>query len=667
MDSRARGVHPARPGWEEMEESLVQEKGASWGQVQVEREVLEVSPEKEAPVYLDPPTPCTARTAFSQMRTRRTPDATRRFDNLRTRPDGAHLKEEDMKHIIITLCALGALTACGPDVPPAGTPDMSDQTPQSDMSDMPDETPDETSDVPDACVGETECPDNVCGTFVNACGEELTCEPCLCEGATPTVETCGPCNLGRPTCTPDGSFSCTLPEVPGLTEEICDTGVLYVSSAPVEGERDGSRDRPFDSPAAAGKEAEVRGARLVVISGDETYTELLEVRSGVSVLGGFDAAFRHDPQLRPTFAPDTTSGDQIGLFATNVTAPTLVSGVLVQAPAATDSGASSMGMLAVDAPALILEDVVIRAGTGAPGTNGTNGEPGASGEPGGDAAVAFCDGIQPFLGAGGENAACPMSRGGGGGRGLAGQQDATAGATSPAGTQGGLAGTPNSPNGRDGLPGSLNALPGASGPGGKSGGAWMGDRFVSQGAGVSGLRGLDGPGGGGGGGSHSNSWETFTCRGSAGGGGGAGGCGGGAGTGGGAGGASIGALLVRSPLTMTRARIIAELGGRGGAGGQGALGGQGASGGQGNSLKSNGGIVRGADHAGGDGGRGADGLAGGHGGGGAGGPSVSLWCERSAPTLSDDVELDQPGIASGGTSPGNPGEDGLSARSFLCP
>jgi hypothetical protein len=108
-------------------------------------------------------------------------------------------------------------------------------------------------------------------------------------------------------------------------------------------------------------------------------------------------------------------------------------------------------------------------------------------------------------------------------------------------------------------------------------------------------------------------------------------------------------------VTIIGNTIVAGPGGKGGSGGAGSAGGLGGAAGLGGSGYSGGG-------AGGSGGNGGDAAPSGAGGGGGGGPSIGIAVFNGiAPTLFGNVISVAP-PALGGSSPGNPGKPGLSAK-----
>jgi hypothetical protein len=588
--------------------------------------------------------------------------------------------------------------------------------------------------APAAACGKVACEgagcELVCTPTAASCdGRVYACGGAVCAGVTaycdpsPTVQNgkvvyanacvgpptsgCGTCGLGRRTCD-TGADRFTCQDVPspvnaGASVE-CDSTAsastfLYVDTQYQGGGSDGSRARPFTTYEAARDAAVTRNARAVVIAGSPVITTPLVVASGVSVYGGYGPAPRFEPQpaQRPVWdvppLPANLANNQlVAARAQNITLRTVLSHLEVRAGSVAGlqlngHGASSIALLALSAPQLVLDDVNLVAGAAGAGAAGQ--APAATG-------AAHHGGVASGRAQGAVGSACaaatpacnvsPVPTNQSGATcGLGGQADASsgiyrasagnAGTPNPTGTgsvPGGAAGAiaignncPPSPTPTVGIAGS----PGLTGAAGGQGAAGQRGNVSAQGvwtpvpatSGTAGGRGTWGGGGGAGGGDN----NTESCGGGQihpggpGGGGGGPGCGGDFGRAGGAGGASIALAAVSSTGLQVRGGTFTT--GAAGAGGAGSAGAAGGSGGNGETrttalCPANPNLNRG--RCGGAGGRGGNGGGGGAGGGGAGGDSVGVLCvgttalTREALTLSPGAA----GAAGGGPVPGQAGQ-----------
>ncbi len=460
----------------------------------------------------------------------------------------------------------------------------------------------------------------------------------------------------------------------------------------------GTRARPFGTVAEAMVAFDPARHRTILVAAG-TYPETLRLRGGVEVHGGYASDFgRRDVAALPT-ALSPPSGP--ALVAERLGAPARVAGLSLVAPDVGErarpgeDGRASVAVRVDDAPGLVLQNVVIRAGAGADGGAGAAGGDGAAGAGGGlglgsaECSSASCFGERQPGGSGGRNASCAAANGTPGADSIGGQSPQPY--TLPLGRNGRGGSNATYSNGSDpsfaqfckydcSVPASLDggsARPGEAGQGGTGGrgcgrpegqvgpGGWSPlDRAT---AGTAGRDGQGGGGGGAGGGVRNANGPGCTVGqrvgdlGATGGGGGGGGCGGSAGGGGGHGGASIGILVIRGPPPRLVGSVV-ELGrgGRGGAGGPGGRGGTAGPGG----LGGRSGPPAWCAGNGGRGGRGGDGGGGGGGGGGCGGPSfgVAGGLGGFAPEATVFLGLGQGGGGgSGGRSPvgadGGPGAD----------
>ncbi len=430
----------------------------------------------------------------------------------------------------------------------------------------------------------------------------------------------------------------------------------------------------------AGVTAAAAQGKDVYVSGG-TYTGSLTLANGVSIYGGYDVNANWARSGTPVVIVRETSpsgGNLIAAAGLNLTSPTVLDRLTIQAATTTSPGVSVYGLWCSNCVGLTVKNSSVEAGSAGNGSAGATGATGATGANGANGAAGCIDGA--CGGAGGSGASGVLceagtsnvsGRGGNGGAGTWGNTGnagafGTAG-SGPLGTGGGGGGSAGSGGAWDdpGLPGSSGGVGGnagtaASGSGG-SGGAFVSGFWQGNG-GAGGTRANNGGGGGGGGaGGGQDAWyiiSTLVGTGNGGGGGGSGGCGGAGGGGGGAGGGSFGVALVSSSgATLTNTTVRAGNGGAGGAGGGGGNGGLGGN--PGNGAPSGGEVG-----SGGNGGRGGDGGRGGHGGGGAGGPSYALYKSPNTQTITlTGTTLIAGSGGSGGTSSGSAGSAGASGQS----
>ena len=450
----------------------------------------------------------------------------------------------------------------------------------------------------------------------------------------------------------------------------------------------------LDRAAESLGEGEAR-PHVFVASGD--YTEVLELRDGVLLHGGYRRDFLAlDPsgfRVEVRAPADATSAGGAALVAEGIgSQTTVVEWITLRGRDALAPSSATFGAVLVDpGRQLVVRDTEILAGTPGGGMNGTPGTVGTSAPAAGAAGAAprgaaedaghvctrgaantvaggagsanRCDGVDVSGGTGG-SPACPTfasfqpagdrGRGGGAGSGGNGGQDSQGPITGP--------GCPGSPlccgladftvptdfqgpqaggNGDDGLLGN----PGRSCA--DALGSFMGDAWVPATAsmGTGGRPGAGGGGGGGGGGTVMD-WTRSLCEvddglGGGGGGGGAGGCGGQPGSPGTSGGPSV-AVLVRytgAPAvpTLEDLRLRPADGGRGGDGGAGGDGGRGGSGGLGGELprEARSTPTLAGPFPGGRGGQGGSGGSGGGAGAGCGGGSIGIWVTGASPSVGD--------------------------------
>lgn len=420
-------------------------------------------------------------------------------------------------------------------------------------------------------------------------------------------------------------------------------GVFVSTTGSVDAE--GTRGRPVSTIAKGIAMAKATGKRVYVCAG--TYREAIVVEDGIPMVGGLDCS---TPEWAIGNGRSRVESPTIpALSATKITAPTRIERFDVIAPDAVEPSASSIGFVALDAPALTIAKSRIEAGNAMKGTDGAaaiqltqggnvdggNGMPSTSYcVPGG-----LCGQVKvPRPGAAGGTSRClgapghdgaPGGAGGSGGLWIYSEVNFTYawriyGDVNANAPKGGAAGSGAPTNGTDGASAS-------------TWGSFGLDGFVPA-SGTKGTDGAPGRGGAGGGGQGPTSPpgagnENLVYHGIAGAGGGAGGCPGLAGEPGTGGGASIGARLTKSPVTFEEVEIVAKNGGDGGAG---AFPSSPTPGGSAGSA-----ILGGAYSPASDG---TPGGQGGVSGSGAGGPTVGIVHTGGAPKLvATTTKLGKPG------------------------
>lgn len=306
------------------------------------------------------------------------------------------------------------------------------------------------------------------------------------------------------------------------------TGV-FVSSSLGRDDGSGVIDRPYRTLKAAIARSRQLGEPVVACA--ERYTESLEIVSGVSVIGNFDCTTPN--WLQGTKRAVLESPTSPALTVTNVSATTRLEGFEVRAPdfgesAPREDAVSSIALLARDSASFEVVNVLLHAGTGAPGSAGTAGEANAelstkTAGIAGDAQAAGpcayvpnCNAVTKVVGPGAGKSICKVGASGGpGGAGgdgkfyvnCAGRVDAT---RQPCGLP--LVADANTAAGGLGYCASLNAgaltrigygtngAAGVDGPDGANGKWTLTAAGVAPGHGKAGSDGSPGQGGGGGGG-----------------------------------------------------------------------------------------------------------------------------------------------------------------------
>ncbi|MBK9034922.1 MAG: hypothetical protein IPL61_27275 [Myxococcales bacterium] len=372
------------------------------------------------------------------------------------------------------------------------------------------------------------------------------------------------------------------------------------------------------------------------------------VPAGVRLYGGLACGtWIYDPQQATVIS---AIPDVIPLRLGSGAATTVLSDLYVQAASASDSGGSSIAIVADGATASLRRVLIVTGdarpgdpgdppvGQGTAGTRGNNGAGGCTGIsiPGGPAVTLTCS--------------TGASTGGKGGDGAYYGYDGDNGTPGPANFGLGMhMSTSGCLNGRVGAVGDV----GGTGMPGMGKGAIRANGYTGVAGDVGGV-GTHGQGGGGGGGSSSfgNCPAGSVLGGGSGGAGGTGGCGGSGGTGGQPGGASIGIISLDASLIFAEVTIRTGTGGAGGPGGDGQAGGPGGDPGTAGSFPYN--------ACGG--GRGGVGGVGGIGGGGTGGHSIGIAYTGVAPASAMVTFMLGTAGAGGGTGPAA-GEPGIATNS----
>lgn len=412
-----------------------------------------------------------------------------------------------------------------------------------------------------------------------------------------------------------------------------DSAGFFVSAAIGHDDSAGTKAAPFKTIGKA--LAAAAGLRLDVFVARGVYQEgaALDVKSGVSLLGGYDETtwtrdrVKHVTEIR-------ASAPSVAIECVHAESLT-IDGFTIRGADQTTSGVSSVCIVvAGTSKEVVISNNVLIAGRGADGDDGQSVNLGSGAGNGGPGAP---PGICPRLGGPGGTSTAGWAGGAGG---AGGNFDGSAGAAALGSDAtyggGGAGGTALSPEGKNGKPGRAGTN-GAHGQAGASLGTFRVAYVPSDG--TDGMGGSPGRGGGGGGGAFGNG---VSC-GAGGGGGGGGGRGGAAGTKG-RGGAGSFAIFVngRCTVQILNNTITTGDGGDGGDSGLGSSGSSG-SGGEGGELT--------LFASGGDGGAGGPGGNGGHGGPGGGGPSIAIVVAASSDEtvrLGNTITLGAPGA--GGTT-----------------
>jgi hypothetical protein len=152
------------------------------------------------------------------------------------------------------------------------------------------------------------------------------------------------------------------------TSEINETfGIFVAPRGTATG--DGSREHPLDTIQAGIERGKLAGKRVYVCSG--TYREALVLADSISIIGGADCS---GPTWKLGNAKSRIeSPTSPAVVAKGLVSPTRLEGLDIVAPNAAEPSASSIGLQAVRAPALVIAGSKITAGDGANGTDGAEG------------------------------------------------------------------------------------------------------------------------------------------------------------------------------------------------------------------------------------------------------------------------------------------------------
>lgn len=408
---------------------------------------------------------------------------------------------------------------------------------------------------------------------------------------------------------------------------VSDVDTLYVSTTTGSDRNPGTAAQPL---ATLTRALAIRGPcpQVVLLVANGTYAEIVELRSDLTLRGGFDpVTWQHADGDRSTIWSGAVATKGVGMHDTEVSDITFMLGQ----PVGISASAITVTLDACDS-SVRFDRCQFVGGQGEGGSAGPNGRQGidgvngvsAAGETPGELPTDPFHQPEPFGGDGGWGASVSVAATAGG-HGLAacvagaGGGSASTSVCSAAPTDGGagIAGA----DGADGF-----SRPPVTISGSFSGLAWI---AASGAAGVSGCNGAGGGGGGGGGSSCLN-------HGGAGGSGAGGAFAGGGGGGGGGGGASIAVLLRNSSPVFDHCEFVGGIGADGRAGGSGGKGAAGGVGGNPSILASSGG-------KGGNGGRSGGGTA------GQGGPGGPSWCIVKLGTSSPTLSSSSLTVGTGGT------------------
>ena len=379
---------------------------------------------------------------------------------------------------------------------------------------------------PDGCGGTYDCGEareeaevcaEACGSQPDGCGGTIECEPCACEDGQPVQPTCGPCNLGTASCDEQDNLLCQLPPVPDIETLNCELDVIYVSNTYTGTSRLGTKAAPFKTIVDGLSAGVSNTARLVVATNTERYEEdsALVIGSGTSFIGGYSADWQYTPETKTEVTVAPGSEDTVGISATSISLPTAVANVDLETSPSANNG-NNYGIYANTANRLIIDNVVIVAGKGGGGEDGTQGggialpgKDGAEGLPGqtkpNELFAAYdCPTSADLITGTPTSFKCIESYtlGGKGGSGGCTNTPPTTGSKSNANVDGGYTGKQTTPNGGHGTTASpwSKSHRGQEGSRGLRGGQIVEGKWIATGKGGTGDDGKNGRGGGGGGG-----------------------------------------------------------------------------------------------------------------------------------------------------------------------
>src|ERR1700733_13661721 len=259
----------------------------------------------------------------------------------------------------------------------------------------------------------------------------------------------------------------------------------------------GTRTMPLKTIAAGIAMAAQVNPPLDVYVQAGTYAETLQMKSGVTIYGGFDTTW-----TRVATATTEIDGASPAIPFDQISALTALDQVTVTSPNATAPSGSSVAIVVTSSSMIELRDVTVEPGTGAAGTDGVDGAIGAIGGGGGlggdgveHSGSIFCSSSPLPVGGAGGASSCGRTGGQGGSPGVNTGAGSTGGdgvVSAQSGGFGGASGQTGSP-GAGGLAGGL----GVAGTGGIQVGSFSGVMYQPA-AGTNGTNGGDGNGGGGG-------------------------------------------------------------------------------------------------------------------------------------------------------------------------
>ncbi|MCW5809282.1 MAG: DUF1565 domain-containing protein, partial [Deltaproteobacteria bacterium] len=139
----------------------------------------------------------------------------------------------------------------------------------------------------------------------------------------------------------------------------------------------GSQQAPVRSIAIAISKAGQANPKKVVFVQQGVYTESIVMSPGVSVFGGFDDLWKQNSAVKTEIV-----GASPAVTFEAIAEPTKLDRVTVRATDAIGLGDSSFAVAISTSVMIELSDVVIEAGIGAAGVDGTNGMIGANGSAG---------------------------------------------------------------------------------------------------------------------------------------------------------------------------------------------------------------------------------------------------------------------------------------------